>query len=190
MSIRSLARASRCAAAWTFGYALYRAYYALGGTIGMPGTPQSFPQWRRINGIGAAILLATAVLALAFVKVWEHRPARPSLLAFCWIATVACLSHALIDIIQRVASLNGALTISYPFWRTIDRRAADLQVLFFNEPWFFIEGMLWAAIAWRASLSESPRRRWWISSVIAATILSTVIGVLSAFGVIGRVIIG
>jgi hypothetical protein len=24
-----------------------------------------------------------------------------------------------------------------------DRRQADLQALFFNEPWFLIEGLLW-----------------------------------------------
>jgi hypothetical protein len=156
----------------------------------MHGTPVSFAQWRRINAIGAAMLFLTAMLALVLVNAWSNHRARPFLLALCWIITVACVSHALIDIVQRSASLSGALTIPYPFWRTIDRRTADLQDLFFNEPWFFIEGLLWAAIAWTGALRESPRRLWWIGGAIVATIISTTVGVLSAFGVIGRMIVG
>jgi hypothetical protein len=183
-------RASRRAAVWSFGYALYRAYYATGGTAGMPGTPISIVQWRRINAIAAAILFITAVLAIVMVRAWGHHRVRPLLLAFCWIAAVGCVSHALIDIIQRVASLSGTLTISYPLWQAIDRRTADLQDLFFNEPWFFVEGLLWAAIAWHGSLRQSPRRRWWLGSAIIATVAATAVGLLSAFGVIGKLIIG
>jgi len=156
----------------------------------MPGTPMSGAEWRRINAIGAVILFLTAVLAANAVKVWAHPRGRLFLLAFCWIATVGCVSHALIDIGQRIASLSGALTISYPFWRIIDRRSADLQDLLLNEPWFLIEGLLWAWVAWSGDLRDSPRRRWWIGSAIAATIASTIVGFLSAFGAIGRVIIG
>ena len=186
----ALERASRRTGLWSLGYTLYRAYYALGGTVGMPGTPMSGAEWRRINAIGAVILFLTAVLAANAVKVWAHPRGRLFLLAFCWIATVGCVSHALIDIGQRIASLSGAVTISYPFWRIIDRRSADLQDLLLNEPWFLIEGLLWAWVAWSGDLRESPRRRWWIGSVITATIASTVVGLLSAFGAIGRVIIG
>jgi hypothetical protein len=186
----ALERASRGTAAWTLAYALYRAYYAFGGRFAMHGTPVSFPQWRRINAIGAALLLATAALALVFPKTWEVRRLRPVLLAFCWIAAVGCISHALIDVVQRIASLNDALTISYPFWRTIDRRAADLQDLFFNEPWFLIEGLLWAVVAWSGALRNSPQRRWWIGSAVVAVIAATTVGLLTAFGAIDRVIIG
>jgi hypothetical protein len=186
----SLTDVSRATALWTFGYAVYRAYYAAGGTVGMPGMPTSFPEWRRINAVGSVLLFATAALAILFVRAWAYRRARPFLLAFCWIATVGCVSHALIDIGQRIASLSGILTIDYPFWRTIDHGAADLQDLFFNEPWFLVEGILWAAIAWKGALESSPRRRWWIVSVVVATFASTAIGLLTAFGVIRQVIVG
>lgn len=181
---------SRVTAIWTLGYGLYRLYYALGGTIGMHGTPISLAQWRRINAIAAVMLFITAVLAIALAKVWANRRAHPFLLSLSWIITVACVSHALIDIVQRIASLSGALTIPYPFWQTIDRRTVDLQVLFFNEPWFLIEGLLWAGIAWTGALRESPRRLWWVGSAVAATIVATTVGLLSAFGVIGRMIVG
>jgi hypothetical protein len=82
------------------------------------------------------------------------------------------------------------LTIDYPFWQTIDRRTADLQDLLFNEPWFLIERLLWALIAWVGALRESPWRQWWIASVAVATIASTVVGLLTAFGVFARTIVG
>ena len=186
----ALVRMSRLTAIWTLGYGLYRLYYALGGTMGMHGTPVSWVQWRRINAIGAVLLFITAVLAIVLMSAWPNRRARPFLLVLSWIITVACVSHALIDIVQRIASLSGALTIPYPFWQTIDRRTVDLQVLLFNEPWFLIEGLLWAAIAWTGALRESPRRRWWVGSAVVAIIASTTVGVLSAFGIIGRVIVG
>jgi len=98
--------------------------------------------------------------------------------------------HALIDSIERVLSLAGLLRIEYPtMWASIDRRAADLQDLFFNEPWFLLEGLGFGAIGWIA-LGPGSRRRWSVRSSIAATSVLTVIGMLSATGVIGKVIIG
>lgn len=188
---RLLLRASRIAAVWAFGYGLYRGYYAVGGTFGIPGTPAvSLGQWRRVNGIAAGLLFVTALLPVALVNAWGSRRVRPILLALSWVIAVACVSHALIDMVQRVASLTGTLTIPYPFWRTIDRTEADLQDLFFNEPWFLIQGLLWAAIAWGGALRASRRRWWWIGSALAATAISTAIGLLSVFGVIGRWIVG
>jgi len=156
----------------------------------MHGTPVSFAEWRRINAIGALMLFITAALAVVLIKTWAHRRAQPLLLAMCWIITVGCVSHALIDIIERIASLAGAITIPLPFWRTIDRRSADLEDLLFNEPWFFVEGVLWAAVAWAGALHASRRRRWWVGGALVATSVATTVGVLTAFGVIDRVIVG
>lgn len=189
-SARMIVLVSRFAAVWAAGYGLYRWYYALGGTFGMLGTPMSFEQWRRINALAGVLLFLAAFLPIAIVNAWRSRRARPVLLALCWIIAVACVSHALIGIVQRIASLTGALTIPYPFWQTIDRREADLQALFFNEPWFLIEGLLWAAIAWGGALRVSPRRWWWMGSALVVTAASTALGLLSAFGVIGRSIVG
>ena len=157
----------------------------------MLGTPAlSEHQWRLINAIAGVLLFITAILPVALLNAWRSVRARPGLLILCWIITVACVSHALIGIVQRIASLTGLLTIDYPFWQTIDREKADVQALFFNEPWFLMEGLLWMLIAWAGGLRDSPVQRWWFGSAIAATIVATAIGLLSAFGVIGGVIIG
>jgi hypothetical protein len=182
--------ASRLAAAWAFLYALYRGYYALGGTVGMFGTPVSESQWRLVNAIGAAFLLVGAIAPLALLRAWRRPRMRPVLLTLCLIVAVGCVTHATVNATQRVFSLLGILRIDYPFWASIDRRQADLQDLLFNEPWFLLEGLLWGMIAWTAGLSRSRHRMVWISSALAATIVLTVVGLLSAFGVIGDVIIG
>lgn len=186
----TLIRTSQLAAAWAFAYGVYRLYYAFGGTIGKLGTPLSHEQWIRINGIAGVLLFAAALLPVLFLPAWRNRRAQPFLLAIAWIIAVGCSTHALIGIPQRLASLAGVLTIEYPFWRTIDRRSADLQALLFNEPWFLIEGLLWAGLAWAGALRDSTWRGWWIGSAVGATLVLTVIGLLSAFGVIGRWVVG
>jgi hypothetical protein len=100
---------------------------------------------------------------------------------------VGCCTHALVDIVRRILSLSGQLTIDYPasVWASVDSRAADLQDLLFNEPWFLVEGIGFAAMAWLA-LGPGPARLRWTRSALIATGLLTLIGALSATGVIGR----
>jgi hypothetical protein len=183
-------RASVLAAGWAFCYAMYRAYYALGGTVGMFGVPLSESDWRRINAIGAVIVLVGAILPIVMLRGWRRPRVRKVLFTLCWLVAVGCVMHALVDIGQRLLSLTGRMTLNLPYWKSIDRRAADLQDLLFNEPWFLVEGLLWGAIAWTGGLARSPRRRWWIASAGVAVAVLTVVGLLSATGVIGRFIVG
>jgi hypothetical protein len=180
---------SLVASGWAFLYALYRSYYGLGGTVGMFGTPVSQAEWRAVNLIGAAILLVIALLPIAALPLWPRPRVRPVLLALCWLLAVGFVAHALIDDIQRILSLVGVLQIDYPVFATVNRRAADLQDLIFNETWFLVEGLLWGALAW-ISMGRSSARRWWTGTAIAAIAVLTLIGLLSAFGIIGKFIIG
>lgn len=177
--------ASGCA----FLYTLYRGYYGFGGTIGMFGTPASWTQWRAVNLAGAAVVLMIALVPIAALPLWARPRVRPVLLALCWLFAVGLVAHALIDDIQRVLSLAGMLQIDYPIFTTADRRAADIQDLILNETWFLAEGLLFGALGW-INLGRSSARRWWIGTALAAIAVLTVIGMLSAFGVIGRFIIG
>jgi hypothetical protein len=174
-------------AAWSFAYAGYRAYYAAGGQIGMPGEPISSAQYRAINAVGAAIIVAAGVVPLIALKVYAVRRALPVL---CWIAAVSCCMHAWVDITLRVFSLTGVHPTQLPasVWRWFDRRSADLQDLLLNEPWFFIEGLLWAALG-VALVQPSSRRIWMLTATIACLLL-TVVGVLSGLGIIGSFHVG
>ena len=169
-------------AVWSLAYAGYRAYYAAGGQFGLFGEPVSSAQFRAINAIGAAIILVAGVLPLIALRVHAVRRA---LTVICWIAAVGCCMHALVDGTLRVLSLTGVHPTVLPasVWRSFDRRAADLQDLLLNEPWFLVEGLLWAVLG-VALVRPSRRYVWMVSAVIACLLLSAV-GVLSGLGVIG-----
>jgi hypothetical protein len=188
---RRLTILSWLAAAAALGYGLYRGYYGLGGTFGMFGEPVSEEQWRAINLVAAGLLLGAAVLPIVALPLWHLRWPRRVLLAIAWLIAVACIGHGLIDDILRVLSLAGRYEVFYPpdVWTSVDRRSADLQDLVFNETWFLIEGGLWFAIA-ATVLGPGPARRWWAASAIAAIGAATIVGLLSAFDVIGRAVIG
>jgi hypothetical protein len=189
--LRPLTSVSVAVGVWGMCYALYRGYYALGGTFLLPGMPADPAQFRRINAAAVVILVVAALLPIAMLPLWQRQRIRPVPLAVCWVVAVGCIMHALIDSIERILSLAGLLSIEYPagVWASLDHRAADLQDLFFNEPWFLLEGLGFAALAWIA-LGAGSRRRWWVGSAITAILVLTVIGLLSATGVIGKVIIG
>lgn len=169
-------------ALWSFMYACYRAYYAAGGSFGMIGVPVSTTQIRAINAFGAVVILLAATVPIVAMRVRVVRRALPAL---CWIAAVGCCMHALVDITLRVLSLTGVHPTQLPasVWLSFDRHAADMQDLLLNEPWFLIEGLLWAALGF--ALVQPSKRRAWMVSAVTACLLLTVAGVLSGLGIIG-----
>jgi hypothetical protein len=171
-------------AVWAAGYAAYRFYYAFGGQVGMIGRPAPGQHFRRDNFIGSAIILLAALLPLIAVSAWRHRPVRRLVPVIGWIAAVGCCMHALTLMTLRVLSLTGVHPTHIPpgLWLSIDRHEADLQDLFFNEPWFFVEGCLWALFALTA-LAPSSRQRW-LRSAVVACVLATAVGLLSGVGAI------
>lgn len=174
-------------ALWGLGYACYRGYYAAGGEIGMIGRPVSDALFRRVNAAGAGILLLAAVLPVVLSRVAALRTAIP---VIGWIGAVGCCMHALVDSVLRLLSVTGVHPTQLPeqFWMSFDRQSADLQDLLFNEPWFFVEGVLWAALG--MACVRTPRRRAWLVSVVAASLVLTGVGILSGLGVIGSFRLG
>jgi hypothetical protein len=90
-----------------------------------------------------------------------------------------------------VASLAGLHHIRYPAssWRSRDDHAADLQDLLFNETWFLVEGLLWGLLA-RSVVGSSRAGRRWLAGAVAAAAALTCVGLLSAFGIVGRAVVG
>ena len=172
---------------WGLGYACYRAYYAAGGDIGMIGQPMSEAQFRAVNAAGAGIVLLGAVLPALLVRTATLRRAAP---VVAWIVGVGCCMHAFVDGALRLLSLTGVHLTQLPaeLWQSFDRRAADLQDLLLNEPWFLVEGLLWVALG--VTSAQSSRRQPWLASAALACLLLTVLGVLSGLGAIGSFRIG
>ena len=156
----------------------------------MLGTPVSESQWRTINLVAAvSLLLLLAVLPIAVLPLWKWPRTRLVLLGLCWILAVGFVMHGVIDDLQRVLSLTGLLHLNYPFFATVDRRAADIQDLLFNETWFLLEGALWGILGWMG-LSSLRGRRWWLGTACAAVAVLTAVGLLAAYGVVGKTILG
>jgi hypothetical protein len=173
-------------ALWSFAYAGYRAYYALGGQVGMIGDPESQSTFQVLNTVGALVILGAGILPLVAVRVPVAARALPVL---GWIGGVGCCMHALVDMTLRVLSLAGVHPTELPdFWLSFDRRRSDLQDLLLNEPWFLVEGLLWAALA-LGCVAHDQRRRWLWSALVACAVLTTV-GILSGLDVIGSFIVG
>jgi hypothetical protein len=63
-----------------------------------------------------------------------------------------------------------------------------LQDLLLNEPWSFVEGLLWGALAIMFVTASRPRP--WIVSAVVSCLLLSVIGILSGIGVIGSFHLG
>ncbi|BCJ34222.1 hypothetical protein Athai_17250 [Actinocatenispora thailandica] len=188
---RRLRRVSLAAGGWALWYAAYRGYYALGGHAFLPGTiePAAQTTFQLLNAAGAIVIATAAAVPVAALPLWRRRRARPVLLAVCWAGAVAGCMHALVDIAERILSLAGAIRVPYPpMWAEIDRRAADLQDLLFNEPWFLAQGLLFAAVAWLA-LGPGPGRRRWIGTALAAVGMLLALGLLTVGGVVGRAIV-
>ncbi len=186
-----IARISVALTACGLVYAAYRAYYGFGGTIGMIGTPSSESRWKAINLGAAVVLLAIALLPLAALQLWRRPYWRRALLAVAWLLAVGGVMHALIMDTQRVLSLARLHEIGHPTsqWLTYDERRADLQDLLFNETWFLVEGVLWAVLASTVLRSSRSSARWTVSA-LGGVAIATCVGLLSAFGVAGRWVVG
>jgi len=178
-------------ASWGLFYAAYRGYYAAGGTLGIPGTPVSESEFRSVNLVGAVVIAAWALFPLAALPLWSRPRVRPVLLAVFWLGAVFLCMHALVDMTERVLSLAGVIEIDYPdsFWASHDGLSADLQDLLFNEPWFLVDGLGAAALAWISSAPGGHRRRWALVGV-AVTCAFWAVGLLSVTHVIGKAIVG
>lgn len=179
------------AAAWALLYAVYRFYHGLGGTWGVPGIirEDAVGTFRAINLFAATVLVIAAAAPFLLVLLRNTRLRAAGVVA-CWIIAVGCLMHAFVDIIQRILSLQGVISVDYPatLWAEVDRRAADLQDLFGNEPWFLIEGVLIWVLGYLC-VRPAARRIYTISSIVAVSVL-VVVGVLAAVGTLGRFIVG
>lgn len=181
-------RSASVLAGWSLLYAAYRAYYALGGQVGMIGRPVSRSQFEQVNAAGAGIIVVCAVV-VPLTLAWVPR-LRRLLVVVGWLGAVGCCMHALVDATLRLFSLTGVHPVELPpsFWASVDRQKADLQDLLLNEPWFFAAGLLWAGLALTV-VPQGLRHRWVVSAVVVCLLLSGY-GVLRGLDVLGPTLLG
>ena len=145
---RSARRVAVALALWAGWYAAYRFYYGFGGHLGMIGRHSPAQHLRRDNVVGGAIILLAALLPSIAVIAWRQRPVRRLVPLSAGWRRLAPAPRLHADDPARAQSDRGASGPLPP--RAVaphDRRQADLQDLLINEPWFFVEGCLWALFA-------------------------------------------
>ncbi len=174
-------------------YASYRGYYALGGSAGMFGVPESQAQWAFLNGFAAVSLLVASAVPIVALPLWNRRVARPVLLTLFTVAAVGLVMHGLIDETQRLLHLAGLadrfhIQVRLAGWRSVDMRASDLQDILLNEPWFLAQGLVCGALVWVVLHGQAARTSW-LAGAAFATAVCTIFGVLSTMGVVGRSIV-
>lgn len=177
----------------TVGFIPIHAYWALGGTWGLP--PSAVPHGsmnpatesvvRAANwGVCGLLLIGAAVLLTPALPLGRRIHPLP-LLVPLGIGSVVCVSHGLYGIVTKglyVMGAHGAVDfpevagVSAATAAAENRAAAILDLLAF-EPYFLIEGVLIALAGWQFARTPAARRRW-AMTVVAGTLLIEVFGTL------------
>lgn len=160
-------------AVWSVAYLAPHLYWALDGTIGLsalkPSAP-AVPEWRAINWAATGVLALPALIAAAVVRA---RPGafKASLSIACLVGAAIAAGHGLYGIVYRSLTVAGMIDID---GRSFDaaRQGWVVWDLLVFEPWFLIEGLLFAGFGWAAS---PPRfRRTWIIACATGVTLATI----------------
>ena len=175
----------------TVGFIPIHAYWALGGTWGLP--PSVVPHGARSVSRAAESAVRTAdwgvcVLLLAgaaLLVILALRTGRLPLLVPLGIGSVVCVSHGLYGFATKGLYVMGAHgAVDFPEVAGVsaatagaeNHASAVLDLLVF-EPYFLIEGVLIALAGWQSLRTPAARRRW-AMTVVAGTLLIEVFGTL------------
>ena len=152
-------------------------YWALGGTallgMVMPSAP-NLPQWRSINAIGTVMLTVAGLVALVMPRVSRTSPLRWPFLAFALLGTSLGVAHGIYGMTLRTLQVAGVQPVpNGPF--DASTHAWVLWDLLAIEPWFTIEGVLFAMLGYHFLESSKARHRW-----VGLCVLGIVVALASA----------
>ena len=163
---------------WSGLYALPHLYWAVGGDLGFSALKPSataHDSWEAINAAASVILLLPVGIGLALPHA-SRRGKRAVLLVACLGGAAIAGSHGLYGIVYRVLNILGVVEIDGHGFDAGDHPWV-LWDLFVFEPWFLVEGALFAAAGW-TSMRDAEARRRWLLGCLAGASLATASGVL------------
>ena len=153
-------------------------YWAVGGEFGFSALkPSATAQdgWQAVNAAASLILLLPVGIGLVLLRAPSHRLVRAVLLAACLGGASIAVSHGVYGIVYRVLNIVGVVDVDGRGFTTAQHPWV-LWDLFVFEPWFLIEGVLFAAAGW-ASISGSESRRRWLFGCLVGISLALTSGV-------------
>ncbi len=164
---------------WSIVYMFPHLYWALGGTLGLSILKPSIseiPQWELINWIASAILTAAGLLGIVLIYFWNSKLLKGLLLTITWAGCSVAASHGIYGIIHRLLQIAGIIEVeSGPF--NVGEHAYVLWDLLLFEPWFLIEGILFAVLGW-CSFKKPTNRAIWLILCTLGVIIGIVTGLL------------
>jgi hypothetical protein len=161
--------------AWSLLYVLPHLYWAVGGELGFSGLkPSATAQegWQAINAAASVILLLPVAIGLALQRARWHGLWRALLLAACLAGASIAVSHGVYGIVYRLLNIVGVVEVDGRGFTTAEHPWV-LWDLFVFEPWFIIEGVLFATAGWASMSGSESRRRWQLGCLVGISLALT-----------------
>ena len=161
--------------AWSLLYVLPHLYWAVGGEVGFSALkPSATAQegWQAINAAASVILLLPVAIGLALPRTRSHRLWRALLFAACLGGASIAVSHGVYGLVYRVLNIVGVVDVDGRGF-TMAEHPWVLWDIFVFEPWFLIEGVLFATAGWVAMSGSESRRRWVLGCIVGISLAMT-----------------
>lgn len=171
-SSRASQIAGYAVAIWSLLYLLPHLVWALGvraGFVALHPSIATLPQWRTINWIASVILGIAALLGLALRQRSADTAVHRAKLTIAWLGSCIATAHGLVGIGMRIATISGWPQPAVPAWLYWD--------LLVFEPWFLIEGVMFA-VAGGLLLPERRQRVRWALACAAGTVVAIILALL------------
>lgn len=166
-------------AVWSTLYALAHVYWAAGGHAGfslLKPAATELATWQEINAMASVVLMVPVGVAVGLTLSGQRPRVRRTLPAGCLIGASIAASHGAFGIVYRILNVASVVDIDgRAFEPSTDGWVVWDLVLF--EPWFLIEGILFAGTGWAALTTDRDQRRWLTACAFGAT-AATIIGLL------------
>lgn len=120
------------------GYGALKAIWALGGTLGVNGTPpwvEDMPGWQHFLAFWGTVILAVAAAALVAALVSPWGRSRRPLRALAWLGAVLLTPVGLIGTAQSVAGIEGDPTLSPAVYAFVYGSFLTLGLAFASTAW-------------------------------------------------------
>lgn len=162
---------------WSAAFGFLHLLWALGiGLFMIKPSALEVPQFEVANLVVAVFLTAVGFLGLLFIPIRRGSFLSWLLLAISLVGCSLATSHGIYGILNRVLQIAGVLELESGPFQPVEH-AYVLWDLLLIEPWFIIEGILFAIVGW-CYLDKARSRRIWIMLCIVGILLGLLSGLL------------
>jgi hypothetical protein len=162
---------------WSAANGLLHFLWALGiGVSMLKPSALEIPQFKVANLAVAILLTAVGFLGLAFIHLRGRNYLSWWLLAVSLVGCSLSTSHGVYGVVNRILQIAGVVELESGPFGPIEH-AYVLWDLFLIEPWFTIEGILFAIAGW-CYLDSARSKRIWLLLCAVGVIVGLITGLV------------